>query len=477
MDISFDSNIFREIDEMTNYEIHVKNLIRSQELSSRKEKEWTTGEIENIVNYLHNPTKVGIWSLKAKWNPENSIIKYIESEINEYISKNEKLTIIFGKREIELDLKNPEILKQIKENLKRFSFILRLFTYFHKLKLSKDEQSSEFLRSDFDQDDILIFEMLDMEKIEEKYKDAYNLFKDDLYCDEMVPKIVSNVIFKFNKGHIILTYLSESISIISINHDSIKIVNDFLGYLNLIEEIRIEAYFSPEEVVFDQYITYLKSVRSKIIEYPVFNRLLADGISEFFKDNFSGCIGTIGIMAEDLFTQIYETLYREEAPKSLSMGQMYDQIQREIQKRLSAERIDPMIEGNILFKETNKILDKIKSQDMNVQKETLELIRKVLQNIKEQNEFTRDLIKKKTSTDGAISLFPKKIQSNLNELIKYRNAISHKSRIPIGKYEATRTVFCVMTLLLWWNNERKLIDWEESEEGIIMKIVERNKSI
>jgi hypothetical protein len=88
-----------------------------------KERELTKDEIESIVNYLHNPTKMGIWTLKAQWNPNNSILRFIESEVDEFISKNQTLFITFGKREISFNLKNPEVLSNIKNNINKFTFI------------------------------------------------------------------------------------------------------------------------------------------------------------------------------------------------------------------------------------------------------------------------------------------------------------------------------------------------------------------
>lgn len=464
---------------MSEYEEIITKIRKSKFFHPRpkNEIELTKDEIDDIVNYLHNPTKIGIWTLKAKWNPENSILKFIESETDDFISKNETLSITLGKREISFDLKNPEILSEIKRNIQRFTFILRLFVYIHKTKMSDGEQSLDFLISDFDQDDLVIFEMLDLNKIEEQFIDSYNYFIDNIFYDKLQPTIRENKIFKFNKGNIILIegIPNDPMKLMSIDYDSIKIIHGFLDSLNQISEGHIEAHFSPEEVVFDQYIPYLDAVYLKIIEYPLFKNLMQQGILEFKKEMYSNSIGTIGIMAEDLLIQIYETLFREEVPKNLSIGQMYDQIQLNIKKKTS-EGISPTIELNDLFDETNLNLEILKSQD-NVQKETLILIRKMLQHIKEQNEITKDIIKKKLSQEITSSVFPRKIQMNLNELLKYRNAISHKSRIPIDKYEATRTVFCVMTLLIWWNNEKQLIEWQDSEEEIISKIIERNGNI
>lgn len=448
----------------------------SPALPNMKERDFSEYEIESIVNYLHNPTKIGIWILKAKWNSDESILRFLESEIDDFVSKNETLSISFGKREISLDTKNPDVINEMKQNTNKFTFLVKLFIYIHKTKMSEGEQSFDFLSSDFDQHDIVIFEILDLNKIEKKYENAYNLFINDIFYNELQPRIFLNEIFKFNKGNFISAKpIEESIILTSINHDSLKIIESFLESLNLITDVNIEACFSPEEVVFDHYISYLDAVHSRIIEYHVFLKLIEQGISEFNGGMYSNCIGTIGIMAEDLLIQIYETLFRDEVPKGLSMGQLFDQIQTKIKKQIS-EKTTETIELDSLFDETNLNLRRLKSQD-NVQEEILTQIRKILQYTKEQNEITRDLIKKKFSTEISNSVFPKKIQMNFNELLKYRNAISHKSRIPIDKYEATRTVFCVMTLLIWWNNERKLIEWNDSEEGIINKIIERNRNI
>ena len=186
--------------------------------NSVKERELTKDEIDLIVNYLHNPTKMGIWTLKAQWNPENSILRFIESEIDEFISENETLSITFGKREIVFDMENPDVLSKIKQNIQKFTFLIRLFIYIHKTKMSDGEQSLDFLSYDFNQEDIVVFEMLDFNKIEEKYKTAYDLFVNDIFYDELPPKIRRSEIFKFNKGNIILVKgITDTITITSIN--------------------------------------------------------------------------------------------------------------------------------------------------------------------------------------------------------------------------------------------------------------------
>jgi hypothetical protein len=132
---------------------------------------------------------------------------------------------------------------------------------------------------------------------------------------------------------------------------------------------------------------------------------------------------------------------------------------------------------NQIFTEINTLISKVgTSGTESVEKDTLELIRKMTQTIKDQNLNTEEMIKKAFHKEINLSVFPTKIQSNFNELLRYRNATSHKSRIPIGSYEAIRSIYCAITMLLWWNEERSMICWTDSKEEIIGKIIQANKS-
>ena len=41
--------------------------------------------------------------------------------------------------------------------------------------------------------------------------------------------------------------------------------------------------------------------------------------------------------------------------------------------------------------------------------------------------------------------FPVGVAENLNELLKWRNVASHKSRVPLGGHEADRTLYCLIS--------------------------------
>ena len=123
----------------------------------------------------------------------------------------------------------------------------------------------------------------------------------------------------------------------------------------------------------------------------------------------------------------------------------------------------------------NLISDKSEIDEINRNNDILELIREVLIFIQDDKKHTIYLINNINKKESRVSLFPEHIRENINELVRYRNATSHKSSIPIGQYEAQRMVYCCITLIMWWKHEKDLIDWKDDQKTIIEKVIERNK--
>lgn len=71
----------------------------------------------------------------------------------------------------------------------------------------------------------------------------------------------------------------------------------------------------------------------------------------------------------------------------------------------------------------------------------------------------------------ANSLFPSLIKANLEDIIRFRNAVSHRSLDPIGSFEALKSIYCCFSLTMWWDEARKAINWEDTPEGIIKQFV------
>ena len=114
--------------------------------------------------------------------------------------------------------------------------------------------------------------------------------------------------------------------------------------------------------------------------------------------------------------------------------------------------------------------------DTEIQLNTIKLIRKMLNYIKEDNKLTKEIAMRALNPEDRKSIFPIGIKNNFNELLKNRNAISHRSRIPIGSFEAIKTIYGIITLLLWWYDIKEKVHWEGTKEEVISHIVDFNTS-
>lgn len=457
-------------------DVELEEIFNYRSVRQVQGRKLTADEISEMKSYLHNPTNSGFWRMRAKWNPENSVSKYILEEIEKKFDTKKKYSCKIGERIIEFSQnENSNLLKDLKTDVSRLSTLLIIFTYIHKLKKEKGGHSIELLGDAITRERIILLDILDLNKTKRKYKEAYTIFRDQIYYENFDPRVFHGTIFKFKSGYINLDdKIKKTISISSLNPDPIEIITHFLEKLKMIEDVKIERIFSPEDIVFEPYITYTKGVYKEIIEYNLSKRQIDKALSEYEDGNYSHCIGTIGIIAEDILIQIYETLFREEAKKDLSLGQLIDEINTNVSSLLKLRSEVQAITTAELFSEVNKILDNKDSIDnASINEATLKIMRKLIQYLKEYDKNIKKSIKK-GSTSFDMSIFPKKIRYSLNELLRYRNAISHKSRIPIGPYEAIRSVYCAITLLIWWANEKNAINWKMSKEEIVKKIVEKN---
>ena len=184
-------------------------------------------EIDKICKYLENPTKIGIWSLKGKWKTNEGISEYIRSElINEFKDKDE-IQIQSGRRQISL---KEEDMKEIFSRINnKMTFVFNIFTY---LYISENKPLKPFY---FDRADETIYNIIDTQKLKEKYNDAYEYFKTNIYFEGFEHKIVLDTITRIKDGLFILTDLSheiEKLSIISMDSSNLEKINIFLTSLS-----------------------------------------------------------------------------------------------------------------------------------------------------------------------------------------------------------------------------------------------------
>lgn len=264
---------------------------------------------------------------------------------------------------------------------------------------------------------------------------------------------------------------------ISTNPTPVEKAVQFLKKIGKISDETVRPVYSPEELVFAPYFVLLKIAFPFLIGDIHSKELFGRAFEEYSRNEFTNCVTTIGLISEDYLTQVYETFFRDVCPKGLTLGQVYDLIHSSIARRFHSEP-KSLADLTPIY---NRIRDLMKLEESDPQsvrsKQLMLLSRMLLNGMKEDREYFQQIIaglNKKTETK---SCFPKYLRENLNELIRHRNAASHKTRIPIGPYEALRTVYCLISLYIWWDNEKRSIEWKDDPETILSESIERNSKI
>ncbi len=453
-----------------------------------KEKKYSLSEenIKKICDYLENPTKIGLWTLKATIKQKEGISKYVKDNLTEIFENQDEIEITSGKRKIKLNFKKTDKEMMLK-NTGRFTFIFRLFSYIYFLE-SEDESLISYLESE-DSEDKLIFDIIDLDKLKEEYKSAFEYFKENIFFKGFKSLVSDGYLISIKEGFFIFEddplydkyYRGEEefketkvrrILLTSLELSTLEKLKIFYEKVGKISETELVPIFSPEEEVFKPYFKLLEQAYDSFIDNYNIQRLFRKSIDEYNEDNFSHCISTIGLITEDYLVQIFETLFRDICPKGLTLGQLYDSIHNNLKQKFEEKKIEePKIKP--LYDSVNKLVVEEKDDSYKV-KETLKVFRELLNFIKENKKCTDLMMESIQKKRKRISIFTPILRSNINELIKNRNAISHRSRIPIGDYEALRTVYCCITLIIWWNKQKKLIDWKKEPDDIIKEIIERN---
>jgi hypothetical protein len=247
---------------------------------------------------------------------------------------------------------------------------------------------------------------------------------------------------------------------------------EFFRNIGKISEYLIYPIYSPEEDVFELYFSFLELVRINLFEKGKIQDLINQSISIFNSENYPYCISTIGLIMEEQLTQIYETLFRSKCPQGLTLGELLDLIEKEVKNKFIINNPKKVMVIDDIYKRINDSLEQTSSDPL-TKKDVLQIIRDILTLVKENHKEV--LTKMKSSQQKeSLSIFPNKIRDEMDELIMFRNAISHRSRTPIGSFEAIKSIYYISSLMMWWNDEKKSINWDEESDRIIEGIIRRN---
>ena len=208
--------------------------------------------------------------------------------------------------------------------------------------------------------------------------------------------------------------------------------------------------------------------RKHIVRQEHLGPIVDKALNNFSEKNYSECVGSLGLAGEDVLTQVFETLFREQLAKGLTLGQLVD----EINTRTSAyfpKKEDTPPDLSLIYAELNQA---ISMGDAGVN-QTLPLFRKFLGQVIESNKILSSKLDKLGQPERKVSIFPQRVQYMLTELIRYRNAASHRSRVPIGPYECRRAAYAFVVLHRWWDREKRVINWMLNHGQIVIECANR----
>jgi hypothetical protein len=439
-------------------------------------------DYEAIYNYLKNPISNGIWLFKGTYlGNDEGITKDIINELNSLPTIKENITEIIDKINdgniktlFEKESGAELVLKEMIGN--KVTFIMRLFSY---MSYEGETEQKDYLRLIGDVDKELI-KLINKDNFREKYSDVLTYYKDNIFIKNYDLVIGTKQLSMLKNG--LIVYQGEPIDrkkgmqkifeIIALDPEPLEELSHFMQRIGKLSDYKIYPVYSPEERVFQPYFSFLECSYSYFIEKGKIQNLFEQCVSIFKSSNYPYCITTIGITLEEQLTQIYETLFREKCPPGNTIGETYDLIESEVKKRLSLGEPEKLIDADDLY---GRITILLKSKpDVSTYEEQLKISRDIITYIKENNKIILSKIKSASKREEVVSIFPKYIREGLNETIKYRNAISHKSRIPISDFETIKSIYGLTIIILWWDNEIHNLDWKKDSNEILLQLLRRN---
>jgi hypothetical protein len=436
----------------------------------RHRQEVMSEEAAPIIAYLENPVATGLWRLAATWHRSGGISDAIWQEIDKEIGTNESIQIKSGKRDRKIRV-TEEWKQEIREQVSgRISFLLTLFQFLAQ-QASGQPESDEAIAAEIEQEQ-LVLDLIDTSKIGSMYAEALKYFQDNLFRPSFLPVARVHAITRLKVGPFILIAGprdGDSLVMISWVREPVDAMRILLEKLGKITDAELMPVFSPEEEAFAPYLDLLGMVREYLVKQEHLRPLISKALTNFNEGNFTDCVSALGLAGEDVLTQVFETLFREQMTRGLTLGQLVDEINTR-SAQFFPKRDEPAPDLSQLFTTINEAID---SNDHD-SKHALEIMRQLLTQVIASNRHLLGRLDKVGRVERRVSIFPDKVADLLTELIRYRNAASHKSRVPIGPYECRRSAYAFVVLYSWWAREKNAIDWRMQPREIVVDCVRRN---
>jgi len=460
----------------SNYSLRDERIM-SRRRSANHSIDWDQREIAIAYGYLTDPVKQGVWKLESQWRFGEGLTSYIQKELLDTAKDGFKLK----SRVIKVDTRQ---LKELVSRTETFSFLFSLFANLLKQE-EKVETLDEYLSAN--EEDDLIFSVLDLDKLRSEYAEALTAFKEGLFYDNMrtsfdtsMSKVKDGMFYisiapRDRIRHRDYPYTGEdtllakhkTIELLAFEKEPLEKIYTFLSLLGKASDFTCYKLYSPEEELLSIYTKVTEVMLPYVVSSKPVRALFSKMMSDYKDDSPTATISTAGQVGEECLTQLYETLYRKPVPQNMTLGALRDSIS-EYTKKMKKVKTSSISNKNDAQKE---IKDKLTAAKI-LNKQLLMQVCKVLLELDDTNH--RNVVARLRTLEGLendYSVFPQLIRTNLNNLLRLRNIVSHKSIDPVGMAEALQSVYYSLSLYIWWDTQRKKIDWNKDSREIVHQFI------
>lgn len=427
---------------------------------NKSSKTFSSAQAKPLLDYLLSPYENGYWELKAKWKKDSDFAKLILDKLGiSDVLAAEGL----GKEMIAVKNLAEERRDHLLLVTSRISSVNALFRSIVLTQMGKESprlaESDEWVKE------------IDGGLIQKKYEDAYKIFSTKIFYDSYLHSVGEKKIYAIQSGLVICMEGPNSngeISFVSNSKEPLENLREFYSELGTIFDSTLVRVFAPDEALMKPYFSMVSGILPHVINDSFQNSAFLQALDYYENDDYQHCISTLGLIAEDYMQRIFTSLLREQAPGNLTLGQIFDLINRRVDGIFAPPK--PVL------RPADKVFELIKEISAESGAVSLQpVLREIVNIIQEDRVFNGKKIEEVSKITFKRTPFPLRINDNINELLKWRNAASHKSRVPLGAHEADRTLYCLITIVTWWQSQTLNIDWSKSKTEILEILIASSK--
>lgn len=444
--------VFQYLDRTSEHESNAFN--RS---GVHRNKAYQETDAAPFLNYLLEPYEHGYWSLTGRWKYGAPLAQYLAHELStfEELDKQPDEKRSWPALTLARSLSEEKRAQAVRISA-RVCAIMRLFS------AALDDEKGTPPRF-FAQDDWI--GGVDLKKLRVSFKDAYEIFKTEIHLEASFTGDAGPDLVALPGGLVVLTEPPWAnggrLAIASATRAPAELLCRFFNALDLLEKPQVRRVFAPDKLLFKPYFAYVSAFFSYVVKDEQTSGLFTQALDYYRAQDYKHCVSALGLIAEDYFTRIYNSLLRQQCSNRLSLGQIFDALHQSVvellqQKQPGLKQIDTLYEQTSNLKNPAEL--KI-------------VLRELMDVIKQDRSHFTQRIEEAFKPATHISPFPARMRENATEILRMRDAASHNTRIAFGRYEADRTLYCLVSLIAWWQTQLDELDWGKTKIEILEELV------